>query len=142
MPARGARTTYGAFQTAAILPSSNAGPPFTALAMHFARRTPTRGRPTGRAPEAVIPPTRRSAIGAAIREISGHRRASTSATAKRGVSDHKQKKAPDVPGLADAQRNEESPGRAGAQEWRKTVQRNSRPPDNIPRHKSSKARIA
>src|SRR6266568_3972675 len=70
MPARGARTTYGAFQTAAILHSRNAGPPFTALAMHFARRTPTRGRPTGRAPEAGIPQTRRNAIGAAIREIS------------------------------------------------------------------------
>src|SRR5215470_10254184 len=70
MPARGARTTPAASRTAAILQPGNAGPPCAALAMDFAPRTPTWGRPTGRA-EAGILPARRGAIGAAIRAHSG-----------------------------------------------------------------------
>src|SRR5215470_20416453 len=66
MPARGARTTCAASPTAAILRPRNAGPPCAASAMDFAPRTPTRGRPTGRA-EAGILPAPRGAIGATIR---------------------------------------------------------------------------
>jgi hypothetical protein len=57
-----------------ILQPTNAGPPCAALAMHFVPRTPTRGQPTGRRLEAGILPTRRGAIGAAIkRDFPGNR---------------------------------------------------------------------
>jgi hypothetical protein len=68
MPARGARTTDVAFQTALILRTSNAGPRLAAW-QHIARQIHSRGRPTGLPPEVGIPPTRRGGIGAAIREI-------------------------------------------------------------------------
>src|SRR5262245_47225007 len=69
MRARGARTTVAAAQTAAIPDTGSAGPPCGALAIDFAPRTPTRGRPTGRQLEAGMLPRRRGAIGAAIRQI-------------------------------------------------------------------------
>ena len=68
MPARGARTTCAASPTAAILRPRNAGPPCAASAMDFAPRTPTRGRPTGRAEAGTL--AARNAIGAAIRPYS------------------------------------------------------------------------
>jgi hypothetical protein len=68
MPARGARTTAVAFQTALILRTSNAGPRLAAW-QHIARRIHFPGRPTGLPPEVGIPPTRRGGIGAAIREV-------------------------------------------------------------------------
>src|SRR5437899_3577103 len=66
MPVHGARPTDGAFQTAAIRRTSNAGPPFSAWG-DFARQIHSPEPPTGRAPEAGIPPARRGVIGGAIR---------------------------------------------------------------------------
>src|SRR5262244_2237522 len=56
----------------------NAGPPCAALAMHFAPRTPTRGRATGGA-EAGILRARRGAIGAATIRPHTHKSSSVSA---------------------------------------------------------------
>src|SRR5258708_19643380 len=68
MPVHGARATDGAFQTAAIPRTSNAGPPFSAWG-DFADQIRSPERPTGRAPEAGIPPARRGVTGAAIRHV-------------------------------------------------------------------------
>src|SRR5262249_8690410 len=68
MPVHGARATGGAFQTAAIRRTSNAGPPFSALG-DFAGQIHSPERPTGRAPEAGIPRARRDVTGAAIRYV-------------------------------------------------------------------------
>src|SRR6516225_6077653 len=68
MPVHGARATDGAFQTAAIRRTSNAGPPFSAWG-DFAGQIHSPERPTGRAPEAGIPPARRGVTGAAIRDM-------------------------------------------------------------------------
>ena len=75
MPVHGARATDGAFRTAAIPRTSNAGPPFSAWG-DFARQIHSPEPPTGRAPEAGIPPARRGVIGGAIRygrRTSSHR---------------------------------------------------------------------
>src|SRR6516165_10261227 len=70
MPVHGARATGGAFQTAAIRRTSNAGPPFSVWA-DFADRIHSPERPTGRAPEDGVPPARRGATGAEYSR--GHR---------------------------------------------------------------------
>ena len=68
MPVPGARATDAAFRTAAIPRTSNAGPPFSAWG-DFAGQIHSPERPTGRAPEAGIPPARRGVTGAAIRHV-------------------------------------------------------------------------
>src|SRR3989442_1416854 len=68
MPVHGARTTDAAFQTVAILHSSNAGPPFAAW-RDLARRIHSQERPTGLPPAAGMHPTRQGAIAAPISRI-------------------------------------------------------------------------
>src|SRR5258706_92096 len=65
MPVNGARATDGAFQTAAIPRTSNAGPPFSAWGA-FAGQIRSPERPTGRAPATGMHPIRQSAFSAPI----------------------------------------------------------------------------
>src|SRR5205809_758816 len=67
MPARGARTTDVAFQTAPILRTSNAMPRLTAW-QHIAHLIHSPGQPTARPPAVGTHPLPRSAISAPISE--------------------------------------------------------------------------